>query len=92
MPIFVVGRVVKLLIAIELVMSVESISNSCDTDSNKSPDCDSCYALVPYNPNNRLLSEFYERSKQFLFRGFKVEVFQEYDNIGVAGVVWEGVS
>ena len=74
-----------LLLVTTLVMGV----NCEEVCSNLSG---SCSALVLYD-ENKPLSEFYKKVKTFSFTSVgEIKILQEYDNHGVAGVVWEGVS
>ena len=74
-----------LLLVTALVMGV----NCEEVCSNLSG---SCNALVLYD-ENKPLAEFYKKVKKFSFTSVgEIKILQEYDNHGVAGVVWEGVS
>lgn len=60
--------------------------SSCIKDNCKS------FALVPYQIN-KILPGFYEPIKTYSFTSIlKIKVLQEYENFGVAGVVWEGAK
>lgn len=52
-----------------------------------------CNQMVPYNPtNSAILPMFSQRTRNFDFSGKNWVVKQDWDEIGVASVVWEPVS
>ena len=50
------------------------------------------YQLVLYEPTSRILPMFHEKRRKFEFSGKKWTILQQWDDIGVASVVWEAVS
>lgn len=50
------------------------------------------FQLVLYEPNRRILPIFHEKSRIFEFAGKQWTILQQWDEIGVASVVWEAVS
>lgn len=50
-----------------------------------------CYQVVPYQPKS-ILPMFEQKSRSFEFAGKTWVVIQEWEEIGVASVVWEPVS
>ena len=50
-----------------------------------------CYQLVPYQPP-AILPMFEQKTRNFEFVGKSWTVKQDWEDIGVASVVWESVS
>jgi hypothetical protein len=50
-----------------------------------------CYQLVPYKPSP-VLPVFQEEKRSFEFAGKEWTVYQQWDDVGLAAVVWEAVS
>lgn len=50
-----------------------------------------CYQLVPYKPSP-VLPVFQEEKRSFEFAGKEWSVHQQWDDVGLAAVVWEAVS
>jgi len=74
-----------LIFVISIAMGVDS-EEVCLNSTNK------CNALVLYD-ENKPLSEFYKTIKKFNFTSVgEIKILQEYDSLGVAGVVWEGAT
>lgn len=46
-------------------------------------------ALVPYDPSSIVLSSFQVKERSFEFAGRTLTIFQNWDKIGVAAVVWD---
>lgn len=53
-----------------------------------------CYQLVPYKPDydNPILPMFHQENRSFSFAGREWIIKQQWEEIGVAAVVWESVS
>lgn len=92
--------VVLVIIGSQSVICSMEIEQSCFVPStlsskqqNSHEQRSNSYALVPYQAN-MLLSEFYKPSKSFDFNNLEqsIDILQEYDSYGVAGVVWEGAT
>lgn len=52
---------------------------------------ETCYQVVPYQPP-AILPMFEQRNRSFEFAGKNWVVRQDWNDIGVAAVVWESVS
>ena len=50
-----------------------------------------CYQLVPYKPSP-VLPVFQEEKRSFEFAGKEWSVHQQWNDVGLASVVWEAVS
>ena len=46
-------------------------------------------ALVPYDPSTAILSPFYAKERTFEFAGKTLTVFQNWNDVGVAAVIWD---
>ena len=46
-------------------------------------------ALVPYDPSTAILSPFYAKERTFEFAGRTLTVFQNWNDVGVAAVIWD---
>lgn len=46
-------------------------------------------ALVPYDPSAAILSPFYAKERTFEFAGRTLTVFQNWNDVGVAAVIWD---
>lgn len=53
--------------------------------------CERSQALVPYSPVE-IIKPFHETQRRFVFADREWVVSQHWNELGVAGVVWEGVS
>lgn len=63
----------------------------CDSLEKKKLGC--CYDVVPYKPAQLgILPMFSEESRKFEFAGKTWQIKQQWEEIGVASVVWESVS
>lgn len=50
-------------------------------------------ALVPYHElNDHPLGRFHQEKWEFNFSGRRISIHQNWNNLGVAGVVWDAVS
>lgn len=49
------------------------------------------YQLVPYRPSP-VLSVFHEMERSFTFAGKEWTIHQQWNDVGLASVVWEAVS
>ncbi len=59
--------------------------------SSSSKDSDDCTQIVPYNPPE-IIKPFHEKSRTFFLCGREWTLTQNWEQSGVAGVVWEAVS
>lgn len=59
-------------------------SSSLGVDASK-------FQLMPYRPSP-ILSEFHEVQRSFEFAGKTWTIHQQWDDVGLASVVWEAVS
>lgn len=69
--------------------SQNSISSCSQTIPHPNP---SQFQLVPYKPSSKILPMFHEKTRVFDFAGKQWTIMQQWDEIGVASVVWEAVS
>ena len=55
---------------------------------------DQCYQVVPYRADhgNTILPMFHQENRSFNFSGKEWIIKQQWEEIGVAAVVWESVS
>ncbi|KAK3082958.1 hypothetical protein FSP39_010054 [Pinctada imbricata] len=67
----------------------DAASQCTKIESEKTRDKEVSWALLPYVEQNTILPEFYERKRTFHFAGHSIEIEQDWQNLGVAGVVWD---
>jgi hypothetical protein len=65
--------------------------NSADESCNAVKTAEPSMALVPYNANNDVLAVFNKPERVFHFVGKELKIPQDWNNLGVAAVVWDAV-
>ena len=67
--------------------------DGCEGGGSEASDGDGAagYQLVPYKPNP-ILSVFHEVKRLFIFGGVEWTIHQQWNDVGLASVVWEAVS
>lgn len=68
-------------------VQTKSTDESCDALKTTEPSM----ALVPYNPNNDVLAVFNKPERVFRFVEKELKIPQDWNNLGVAAVVWDAV-
>ncbi|XP_048775995.1 protein N-lysine methyltransferase METTL21A-like isoform X2 [Ostrea edulis] len=66
-------------------VQTKSTDESCDALKTTEPSM----ALVPYNPNNDVLAVFNKPERVFRFVEKELKIPQDWNNLGVAAVVWD---
>lgn len=73
------------------VSSHNSVDDSITTSTDAVNSGSAGYQLVPYKPSP-ILPVFQEEKRSFRFAGKEWTVLQQWNDVGLAAVVWEAVS
>ncbi len=79
------------LYALIIIYPLVTGSNLSVTMSKPSEGEAACSQIVPYQPDS-ILPMFHQEKRQFEFAGLNWVLSQQWEEIGVASVVWESVS
>jgi len=66
--------------------------NRCGSTSEACVVSSSDWALVPYDEKTLTIADFYRDERRLQFAEFTVTINQNWQEIGVAAVVWDAVS
>jgi len=66
--------------------------NRCGSTSEACVVSSSGWALVPYDEKTLTIADFYRDERRLHFAEFTVTINQNWQEIGVAAVVWDAVS